>query len=374
MADQEKEMMSEEAILNGKFIFVSYNHSDADIVSNDVKKLHQKSVRVWTDVNMHATNDWTEIAKERIQNPNCVGVLFYNSISSFLSDACELERNMTWKRMESDPAFKYWFVNLNGPTKKMIGEASMRAQNESIDKLIAFSGYLANINEYFKETNIYIHPDEVCLKMVREAAEVGAIDDKEQTIKLLKQEGRISDERNIVELGVFMDKKYVAPIKHDKPYERFEANGQKFIAFNNEVYTVKPLHWDLIATKDGHAILLCDRIIALCEGGEKAQEYLKHFLEVAFTEKQKAAFDKPARLLSLKDLDYLGDKGIPSLSEKPFGDIHYWLDDQGLLDDWQMTAKDNAIYKKGFLITNKKGIRPIIEIPTDKLEEFKKEH
>ena len=379
MADQEKQMMSEEAILNGKFIFVSYSHSDADIVANDVILLHQKSVRVWTDVNMHATNDWIEIATQRIQDPNCVGVLFYNSPSSFLSDACELERKMTWKRIKDEPSFKYWFVNLGGATKTMIGEASTRAQNESIDKLIAFSSYLADINEYFKESAIYIHPNEVLQKMVRESAEVGAIDDKEQTIKVLKQEGRISDERNIVELGIFIDKKYLAPIDHHEAYERFETNGQKFISFDNIVYTTKPLHWDLIATQDGHAILLCDRIIALCAGGQEAEEYLKLFVKVAFTEKQKAAFDRPARLFSLKDLDNLASKGdeekkIPSLNEKPFGDIHYWLEDKGLLDDWQMTAKDQAIYQKGFLTTNKKGIRPIIEIPTDKLEEFKKEH
>lgn len=375
MSDQTKEMMSEETILNGKFIFISYNHSDADIVTKDVVLLHEKSVRVWFDVNMHASDNWEEVAEEKIKHPNCVGVLFYNSPQSFLSKACEKERQMTWERRKNENgAFKYWFVNLNGTTNQMIGEASTRAQQESIDKLIAFSGYIANINEYFKEENIYIHPNAVVENMVKEAALVGAIDNNEQTLNILKKEGRISDERNILELGIFIDNKYLVPVEHNeqKAYERFTINNQKFICFNGDVYTTKPLHWELIDTKDGHAIFLCDRIVALCQGGQEAEAFLKHFVEVAFTEKQIAAFDRPARLLSLSDLKE--DKELFSCNEKPFGDIHYWLSDKGLLDDWQMTAKDNLIYKKGFLITNKKGIRPVIEIPTDKLENFKKEH
>ena len=379
MSDQEKEMMSEETILNGKFIFISYNHSDQDIVAHDVVLLHNQGVRVWFDVNMHASDNWVEVAKAKIQHPNCVGVLFYNSVASFLSKACEEERKMTLERLNNDVSFKYWFVNLGGATSQMVKEATMQAIAN--DCLNLFLDYIPGIKDkLFQEVFVYIHPENVVKDLTKEAEIVGAIDSNNQALDILKKEGRVKDERNLVELGIFMDGQCYTPVDYEsKPYERFEVNGQQYISFNGVVYNTKPLHWILLYTKDAHSVFLCDKVIALSQGGQAAKDYLSRFLSVAFTKNQIALFDRPARLLSLKDIEeYSGDKEgkkIPPLNEKPLGNIqHYWLEDKGLLDDWQMTAKDTTIYHKGFLIINEKGIRPVIEISTNKLEDFKKEH
>ena len=380
MSDQNKQMMSEEAILNGKFIFISYNHSDKDIVANDVASLHQNGVRVWFDINMHASDNWVEVAKAKIQHPNCVGVLFYNSVASFLSEPCQEERKMTLEKMKNDPDFKFWFVNLGGATSKMVKEAT--AQALAKDELEKFLDYIPTIkDDLFKEVFVYIHPENVVNDMVKEAEIVGAIDTNSQALDILKKEGRVKDERNLIELGVYMDNQCFTPVDYEhEPCERFEVNGQQYISFDDVVYTTKPLHWVLLYTKDAHSVFLCDKVIVKSPGGQAAKDYLTKFLSVAFTKKQRELFDRPARLLSLKDIVELAngqedEQKIPPLNEKPLGNTqHYWLEDKGLLDDWQMTAKDTIIYRKGFLITNSKGIRPVIEISTNKLEEFKKEH
>ncbi len=381
MLDQDNQMMSEETILKGNFIFVSYNHSDKDIVAKDVALLHQKGVRLWFDVNMHASDNWKEVAEKCIKHPNCVGVLFYNSKYSFLSEPCELERQMTKQRIKENNAFKYWFVNLGGTTKEIRKEANKLAAEldakDGGDRGDRLFEYNEVIQLFFNENMIYIHPDAVANDMVKEAALVGAVDEVGQALKVFKEDGRIKEGRQLIELGVFIEKKYLAPLDHEKkPYERFEINGQKFITFDNVIYTAKPLKWYALATRDGYTILICDSIIAKSQGGQAAKEYLAHFKETAFKENEILAMDKPARLLSLKDLEGLNDEEkekIFIMEEKPFGDIHYWLDEQGLMVDYQMTCKDNMIYKKGFLILDEKGIRPIIEIPNNKIDEFKKE-
>ena len=372
MSDQEKEMMSEETILNGKFIFISYNHSDAEIVTKDVVLLHEKSVRVWFDVNMHASDNWKEVAEKCIKHPNCAGVLFYNSPSTFVSSACEYERKLAWERLEQGN-FKYWYINLGGTTQDILNKAVVVAQGKGQDVVTNLFAYFANINKYFNDDVLRIHENNVVEELMAEAALVGAIDTIGQTLDAFKQEGRLKVERDVIELGIFIDKKHNAPLDYEhKQYERFEVSGKKYISFDNIIYTTKPLHWDVIATKDGYAILLCDRIIARCPGGEGAKDYLKHFVEVAFTQKQIAALDKPARLLSLADLPE--DNQILPCNEKPFGNIHYWLEDKGLDKDWQMTCNDQQINKKGFLALNEKGLRPIIEIPNNRIDDFKKEH
>ncbi len=39
--------MSQEEVMKGKFLFVSYSHREMDMVFNDVQALHQKSVRLY---------------------------------------------------------------------------------------------------------------------------------------------------------------------------------------------------------------------------------------------------------------------------------------------------------------------------------------
>ncbi|MBO4667676.1 MAG: toll/interleukin-1 receptor domain-containing protein, partial [Bacilli bacterium] len=303
MAENNK-LMLEKTILDGKFIFVSYSHHDQEKVEQDVIALQKEGVRIWYDIHMNPTDDWEDIANSKIEHPNCIGVLFYNSEYSFASSACEKERIITINRKNSDNNFTYWFTNLNGSTSSILSKVGPILTSQSPDKLSLFySQYITNLLTLFNDNLIYIHPDSVASTMLDEAKKFGAIDNEGKTLENLSETGRLTDEKVLFEFGSFIDKKINMPLEHQKSLERFKANDKEYISINNEVYSTRPLYWELLYTKDSKAVLLCSRVIAKSQGGEKVKEYLRSVFMTAFTKEESDVIDGEPRLLTLADIE-----------------------------------------------------------------------
>ena len=370
MAKSSYNFMDESQILKGKFIFVSYSHHEKEIVERDVALLQKEGVRIWFDDNMEPSDDWREVASDKIEHPNCVGVLFYNSEYAFASSACELERQKTWERMKSEPDFKYWFTNVtNEDTNMYIGRAYQIAK----DMALLSKAVGESFNIYFNSNILYIKPEDLISYIVDVAKKTGAVDNEDLIIKNLKETGRIEEQRDLIKIGIFINDKYSVPAPHKEQLERFVYNNQELISINDVVYTTKPLYWELLYVKDDMAVLICNRVIAKVKGGDELTHYLHETLKIAFNEVEFNAIVNPPRLLNFKDIELLNSegKGIPTVTEMPFGDIHYWIDEKGLLENWKMTCRNDIVYKKGFIISVEKGLRPVIEIPRSKIKDFK---
>ena len=110
-------------ITSDKFIFVSYSHVDKLLVEADVAELKRHGVPVWIDDSMVAGVEWNRIALQRIRDPNCVGVVFYLSESSMLSESVAEELQATLEKfgqpkvydtLSTEPARGYFSVNIGG--------------------------------------------------------------------------------------------------------------------------------------------------------------------------------------------------------------------------------------------------------------------
>ena len=75
------------------YTFISYSHKDFRLVYNDLAFFSyngQKKVRFWYDEGLPAGDDWFKVAKERLSDPHCVGVIFYLS-DNFLRSSAVLQ-------------------------------------------------------------------------------------------------------------------------------------------------------------------------------------------------------------------------------------------------------------------------------------------
>lgn len=76
---------------NDEYFFVSYSHADYKQVYTDILKLQAAGVNIWYDRGLPAGKTWEEMAEEALSKYSCVGVIFYISKNSLLSDAVARE-------------------------------------------------------------------------------------------------------------------------------------------------------------------------------------------------------------------------------------------------------------------------------------------
>lgn len=85
----------------GNYVFISYSHRDFKPVYSDLAFFsynNRKKVRFWYDEGLPAGDDWFLAANERLNDPHCVGVIFYLS-ENFLRSSAVLQEIELVKRL-----------------------------------------------------------------------------------------------------------------------------------------------------------------------------------------------------------------------------------------------------------------------------------
>ncbi len=101
---------------DGKFLFISYSHRNALLVSTDLAILKDYELPFWYDDGMQAGKSWEERAWMAMSHPNCVGVLFVITKSSLTSKAVFTELNMATKLSVEREDFSIFSLNVGGKT------------------------------------------------------------------------------------------------------------------------------------------------------------------------------------------------------------------------------------------------------------------
>lgn len=99
---------------NQNYIFISYAHRDYKQVYADLADLYEAGVRFWYDEGLPAGEDWDAVVRSRLEDPRCVGVIFYMSPNLFLSGSANSEMDMLrrFDKDATDGRLRYFSVNL----------------------------------------------------------------------------------------------------------------------------------------------------------------------------------------------------------------------------------------------------------------------
>ena len=369
--------MTEQQILAGNFVFISYSHRDADAVKEDVKALQERGVRVWFDANMRLSESWMDQAHKVMTHPNCRGVIFYHSKYSYVSNACSIEREKAWEQHQKDEGYGFWFVNLEGKSIDTIDDEAMDYAREELNDRSLYKN--ASRGKLLSEFNsnylcIFRTDSASCVETIYQkiARDKGLVDDVGSVTSSLENMGVMSKDTKGMKFGVYLNEKYTAPLNREGKGERFQAeDGTEYIVRDEQIYTVQPLYWKLLYVENDVSVFLCDEIIDYCKGGAFASEFLESkFYPVAFSEEEKAKLSgRMPRLLTKADLEKNQTPSAIALHHQPDSlPRHWWVDMDGLMKDWKMTYCNDVPYPKGFVISIEKGVRPVIEIPTKNLQ------
>ena len=114
------------------YVFISYSHADKEKVYDDIRILYQEGVNYWYDKGLeeYAGSPWSLEVKDRLKDDNCIGVIFYLSEDSFLSENFRKEVRITLENNK-----KYIAVNLSEekiPLLVLRSALSLRTSNEIV--------------------------------------------------------------------------------------------------------------------------------------------------------------------------------------------------------------------------------------------------
>lgn len=356
--------LNEEKIINNKYIFISYSHRDADAVREDATALMAKGVRVWYDEHMRIGEKWSDIAEKRINDENCVGVLFYNSPNAFISKAVQEEQEMASVRAKNGE-FHIWAVHLDAkPTPQICIEAiSLHPHVQEY-----FTTAMPFQQKMFDDRVLCImrtDSESTVDRIYNEIAEpYHVVDNENNLMDDARKSRRSMSETNEITLGRYISSEYYGPEQPIGTEDQRFGSQKTLILLNGKPYNTKELRWQLMYVKDERAVLLCSRIIDRREFTDGLRFLSSTFPTVAFADIEGAESIK-ARYLTSGDVALAGDRHTESaLSLSECGEnIHWWIDENGLTDHWKKTYSNDFLYQKGFPIFIKKGIRPIIEVP-----------
>lgn len=74
-------------VYGDSYYFVSYSHKDYKKVYIDILKLQEAGINIWYDRGLVPGKSWQDYADEAIAKHNCIGVIFYLSENTLLSQA-----------------------------------------------------------------------------------------------------------------------------------------------------------------------------------------------------------------------------------------------------------------------------------------------
>ena len=208
-----------------EYYFVSYSHLDYKQVYSDILRLQAAGLNVWYDRGLPAGKNWEEMAEEALTKYACVGVIFYISENSLLSDAVQNEIAFV-KRLGKD------FLSINMPISTGDSEKVCSAE-EMLDIL----GASRNISEGKRAEVLSAFNSKVIYLGYNESTEV-----KAEKIRLLKRPDLFEYEITEKEYEVFRDfKAGVLTLKSVNSIEIKHAKVPRTVVFQGEERVVSKI-------------------------------------------------------------------------------------------------------------------------------------
>ncbi len=371
----------EDVVLND-FLFVSYKHEDATIVTDVIGFLLDQGVRLWYDEDLVIGEKWPEIAERLIKHEHCKGVLFFNSISSFKSEPVFMERAFTLEKIEAckkqSTPFLVFPINIGKPSTMLILKAvfeSLPEDDREIEKIFPLK-YLQGISSLFSSDTIYCYADPENIDEYRERlianikkALPSVIDKRALHEKEIVE--TLGTVRSTVSFGYYRGKQAGSlPGYFLSKDQRVDYQGKTYIVESGVAYEAQKISWEPIYCEDDKFVLLSQDVVDTRNGGDALATWLNDtFAKLAFTEDEQSQITK-VRLLSGKDISKSQVKDLLVFEDS---EVHWWLEDKGIGALQKVVKKDGTIYNSGYNFrTKKSGVRPVVCVHKDFLTSLKK--
>ena len=92
------------------YIFISYSHKDYKQVYADLADLYENNIPFWYDSGLDAGANWDDVVPQKLNDPFCIGAIFYMSERLFLSRSIQKEIDIVCTPEDESSRKKYFCV------------------------------------------------------------------------------------------------------------------------------------------------------------------------------------------------------------------------------------------------------------------------
>ena len=377
--------LSEEEIIDGKFIFVSYKHEDKAVVAPTADGLISMGVRLWYDADLAYGDNWQERVKRLICHPNCQGVLYFCSCASFMSPNVAVEREWGYgefkKRSAAGEPYFYLPINIGKPSAIQLLKSCF-AGLEDDGKILSRKFPLESIRliaEMFTDKLMYCSAD-----LPREELVVGifnkiktaapeTVDKGKVLLSQIKNGQGAAGDYSKITFGIRPGEAMAFAIEKGQNNTNLEKDGVRYIVQDGVPYKALPVVWLCLHANDREVTLLAEDAVAVRNGGGALRQWLNEvFRKTAFSGEEEACLSQDVRLLTNDDI--LKAKNTDFLRDLSAGgmDTKWWIGETGNMDAMQQVIRsDGSIYKAGYNVRKMTAaVRPVIQIPTEKFQKI----
>ena len=139
-----------------RYIFISYAHKDYKKVYADLAGMSVKGIPFYYDYRLRAGKKWEEEIRTYLEDPRCVGAIFYISENFFLSESIQKEIRFVFEK-----AKKSFSVNLTGQEPSQILNSAFDSMPRRMaDKSFAQPSWREKLNSFFPDDVTYVSFEE----------------------------------------------------------------------------------------------------------------------------------------------------------------------------------------------------------------------
>ncbi|MBR5523874.1 MAG: toll/interleukin-1 receptor domain-containing protein [Clostridia bacterium] len=376
---------TEETVVKEPFLFVSYKHDDhKEIVLNGIQYLLEQGVRLWYDVDFYARmgDNWDDEAQKLIMHPNCRGMIFFNSVQSFVSGSIHKERSFALEKIKAcgQKNFRLLGMNLAQPSIleimravfQSIPDANQLALEFPLEHIRCLAELFNNDSTLYEFVPESVDPQHPETYMQRPLSTIMQnIKDAVNPVDLL--------DCNTITLGRFKNTPATnLPIKTPKTETIFPWANKRYIACADEdgvlsCYTIRDLTWRLLyAEGDACALIAEDMVDVRCGGAALTEWLTTTFRSLAFNDTELSRI-RALRLATPEDLSHVQTDALLFPPSVIHPDGEWWIDAKASGALQQAVLKDGTLHKSGYNHrTVECGVRPVLIMDKTILAEIMK--
>lgn len=335
---------TEEEIVKDKFLFISYSHEDKTQVRSVADWLIGEGVRLWYDADLRNGDNWIDVARRVLAHENCIGTIFFNSVSAYISNpvaaerAISLEKKTQWAK--DGKTYHTFVVNMGKPSTMRLVKQVLEAlpdEDRAIGQALT-TDQLGVILKLFNGSCIYSFMDPAEPDAFRPAF----------------LEDMIARAPEVVRKADMIRREM----------EKRAKNGG--ISFQLGKYIIDgkrvPLEWQYVSHQGSAGVFLLKQVLDDRPGGGLTDWLNGEFKTAAFTPGEQDLLLDKLRLLSREECDRLPHSAMVT------GRCWWLAEVSGALQ--KMAYEDGEIYEKGCNIRLKRGVRPVITVDMDTANSF----
>lgn len=360
------------------YLFISYSHKDAQIVTEILNKLYDKGVNYWYDKELHAGKKWNEEVLEKISDEKCLGVIFFCSKSFFESNPCHQEIIATHKKIAINANIRYIPVCV-----EPIGVAELIKNTSSIDEAVIKNLEVITQDKgmFHKDITYIPYTENVVEKLYLEIKKLipDAINNQEMYINRLLNKKIIYEKNNnyYFEIGTYPQNELsnLKQIPTNEDVYDFEDNKYRGIKDTSEFFLYTPITFIILNIDEDDIIAIPESILDIVRlDKENIDNWIKDFKNKAFNEEE---------LEKISDIRELENKDLERIDtlfrDKKFSSTKYSLSKDEIASNTYY-VNDNITNKKSLFSLNgveikvpfnshliNAGIIPLVVFKLDKI-------